>query len=226
MFLLKDVSKLEEPGVVVNEVVTSQHDTGRVSEMFLTLKNNYRRFTKTPLSFRYVVSDLCWPTIHGMLEIINMETINDYSKRMYKYATEKEVNPINEKAFLASCISHSTHRFTRGLKRYVKFSDKDHKIFVGCCFSLLAYSTELAVTKEIFQLMCKEFFKHIEDETCIDARESLQQMIELRPNDKTEIMKLIRKVFPDALDKDSESESENEEQTGNEFCFEIFSKFN
>ena len=172
MFLLKELSKLEEPGVVVNEVVTSQHDTGRVSEMFLTLKNNYRRFTKTPLSFRYVVSDLCWPTIHGMLEIINMETINDYSKRMYKYATEKEVNPINEKAFLASCISHSTHRFTRGLKRYVKFSDKDHKIFVGCCFSLLANSTELAVTKEIFQLMCKVFLKHIEDETCIHARKS------------------------------------------------------
>ncbi len=77
MFLLKDVSKLEEPGVVVNGVVTSKI--------------------------------LCWPTIHGMLEIINMETINDYSKRMYKYATEKEVNTINEKAFLASCISHSTH---------------------------------------------------------------------------------------------------------------------
>jgi hypothetical protein len=38
-------------------------------------------------------------------------------------------------------------------------------------------------------------------------------------------MKLIRKVFPDALEKDSESESENEEQTGNEFCFQIFSKF-
>jgi hypothetical protein len=47
-------------------------------------------------------------------------------------------------------------------------------------------------------------------------------MIELRPNDKTEIIKLIRKVFPDAFEKDSESESENEEQTGNEFCFSKF----
>jgi hypothetical protein len=81
--------------------------------------------------------------------------------------------------------------------RTIKFSKA--AVFL---FSLLANSTELAVTKEIFQLMCKVFLKHIEDEICIDARESLQQMIELRPNDKTEIMKLIRKVFPDALEKE------------------------
>jgi hypothetical protein len=211
---LKDLTKLEETGAVINEVVTSQHDTGRVSEMFLTLKSNYRRYKNSSLFFRYLVSDLCWPTIHGMLEIMNMETIHDYSKRIYKYASDKEVNAVNQKGFLASCISHSTHRFTKGLKRYVKFSEKEHKIFVGCCFSLLANSTELVSTANIFKLMCDVFLRPIEDATTSNARETLQKMIELRPNDRTEIIKLINEVYPDALD-DTESESESEENTGN-----------
>jgi hypothetical protein len=91
-----------------NKVVTSQHDTGRVSEMFLTLKSNYRRYKNSSLFFRYLVSDLCWPTINGMLEIMNMETIHDYSKSYYDIITNKDYDLlISEKGLLSDSVSFS-----------------------------------------------------------------------------------------------------------------------
>ena len=38
VFKLKNFNDLEQPGVVVNETITSRHDTDRISEMFLLLK--------------------------------------------------------------------------------------------------------------------------------------------------------------------------------------------
>ena len=196
VFLLKDISKLSEPGAVVNETVTSQHDTGRLCDMFHSLSTNYSKLYDTDLFFRYIVCDMCWPTIHGALKVMNNETINEYSKRIYKYSTDKDVDPQRQKGFLASCISHSTHRYTRGLKRYVKFSDIEHKVFAVCCFSLLANSTELKTTKVIFSLMCEVFIRQMDDKTCSNARKALQQLIELRPNDKTEIIKCVNENYP------------------------------
>ncbi len=43
VFKLKNLSDLEIPGVVVNETITSRHDTDRICEILLLLKNNYRR---------------------------------------------------------------------------------------------------------------------------------------------------------------------------------------
>ena len=52
----------------------------------------------------------------------------DYSKPIFNYSNVEDVHPSLQKGILASCISHSTHRF-RGLKLYVKFDDKEHKVF-------------------------------------------------------------------------------------------------
>ena len=150
--------------------------------MFQTLKSNFEKFANKSLFFRYVVSDLCWPTIHAVLAVLNLETIHDYSKRIYKYCTDEDLNPLEQKGFLASCISHSTHRFTRGLKRYVKFADKEQKVFVGCCFSLFAQTTQLSETKLIFGFMCEVFLRPVNDDVCTKAREALQQLIAMRPN--------------------------------------------
>ena len=43
MFLLKHFGDLNEPGVTVMETSSSQHDSPRISEMFLLMKNNYRK---------------------------------------------------------------------------------------------------------------------------------------------------------------------------------------
>ena len=43
-FLLKDFRDLNQAGVLINEVVTSRHDTMRIGEMFYLFKNNYLSF--------------------------------------------------------------------------------------------------------------------------------------------------------------------------------------
>ena len=62
-----------------------------------------------------------------------------------------------KKSFLASCCSHTMHRFTRGLKMQVKFEENEHKTFAVLCFSLLLNSTDLESSKEIFKLICIVF---------------------------------------------------------------------
>jgi hypothetical protein len=159
VFKLKNFNDLEQPGVVVNETITSRHDTDRISEMFLLLKNNFTRKHGT-VSFRIIGMDLSWATIHGSLNILNKETVNEYGKRLYKFAKkETDVADIENKnkSFLASCCSHTMHRFVRELKRQVKFEDIEHKTFAVLCFSLLLNSTDLESCKDIFELICMVF---------------------------------------------------------------------
>jgi hypothetical protein len=51
MFLLKNVGDLNEPGVTVMETSSSQHDSPKISEMFLLMKNNYRKNLVLHLNF-------------------------------------------------------------------------------------------------------------------------------------------------------------------------------
>jgi hypothetical protein len=103
-----------------------------------------------------------------MLEVMNLEEIEDYSRRIFRYANmkEEEVDQMKQKGFLASCISHSTHRFTKGLKKYVTFSDREYKIFAGCCFSILANAVDLETVKTIFRLVCETFLRKYDDDKC------------------------------------------------------------
>jgi hypothetical protein len=70
VFKLKNFNDLEQPGVVVNETITSRHDTDRISEMFLLLKNNFTRKHGT-VSFRIIGMDLSWATIHESWFFLN-----------------------------------------------------------------------------------------------------------------------------------------------------------
>ena len=57
--------------------------------------------------------------------------------------------------------------------------------------------------------MCEVFIRPNDDSKCIQARKTLQKLIEERPHDKSEIMKCINQVYPGLLDSDSdESECE------------------
>ena len=194
---------------MINETITSQHTTRRLLDMFNLLKSNFKFVFDTSLFFRFVVCDLCWPTIHAMLEAMNLETIFEYANRIFKYSSDKEVDSTQQKGFLASCISHSSHRYARGLKRYVKFYDKEHNIFSACCFSLLANTTDLETTKRIFKLMCEVFLRRFDDQTCSSSRLALQHLIELRPNDKTDIIKSINENYSDFVVELTNSQSDD-----------------
>ena len=77
MFLLKNFGDLNQPGVTVSETSTSQHDSPRISEMFLLLKNNYRKKFGTAPKFRILGMDLSWGTIHAAFEILIGETVEE-----------------------------------------------------------------------------------------------------------------------------------------------------
>jgi hypothetical protein len=155
MFLLKNFGDLNAQGVTVMETSSSQHDSPRISEMFLLMKNNYRKKFGAAPKFRILGMDLSWATIHAALEILNGETVEDYAIRIYEYSTNKDSN--FNKTFLASCCSQTMHRFVRAIKRQVKFDEKEHKTFAVFCFSLLLNCLDLESAKDIFKLICLVF---------------------------------------------------------------------
>jgi hypothetical protein len=112
VFMLKNSRDFELPGVVVQEVATSRHDTMRIGEMWHLLKYNYLQVHDTSLKIDICVLDMSWASMHAFLEIMNLETMEEYSVRLFKYS----VNPTSKRSFIASCLSHTMHRFTKGLK--------------------------------------------------------------------------------------------------------------
>jgi hypothetical protein len=122
------------------------------------------------LSFRFIVLDLSWATIHAALEVLNLETVEEYAKRVYKYANDTNTSFHPTKSFLCSCVAHTMNRFTSGLKRHVKFVDCEHKTFAICCFSLLLNCTDLQSSRNVFKLTCQVFLSEFNDERVDQAR--------------------------------------------------------
>ena len=131
--MLKDFNDLNIPGVVINETITSRHDTTRISEMFSLLKSNYKKKYGTTLKFRIIGMDLSWATIHAALETLNLETVDEYARRIYDFSTSLS-DEESSKSFLSSCCSHTMHRFTRALKRQIIFLEKEYRTFAVLCF--------------------------------------------------------------------------------------------
>ena len=91
---LKSFSDLSQAGVVINETITSRHDTTRLGEMFNLLKSNFKK-KHGALKFRIIGMDLSWATIHASLEIFNMETIYDYCNRIIIIQSLRKVSSLN-----------------------------------------------------------------------------------------------------------------------------------
>ena len=140
---------------LMKQAPVSMIDFPRISEMFLLLKTNFRKKFGIAPKFRILGMDLTWATIHAALEVLNQDTIAEYSIRIYQYSKSSISN--FDKTFLASCCSHTMHRFVRALKRQVKFLEKEHRTFAVLCFSLLLYCLDFEVTQLIFKQMCTVF---------------------------------------------------------------------
>jgi hypothetical protein len=197
VFILKDAKNMDNPSVVVNEVISSKHDSCRIGEMFHLLKHNYLKKFDTRLYFRYLVLDLSWASIHGALENLNLETVEEYAVRIYKYSKGLFVD--ESKSFLASCLSHTMHRFTRGLKKHVKFEDSENKTFAACCFSLLVNSIELEESKDLFKLICIVFKNPFLVDEVLLAIKALQSLIQVRPENSIEVKKMLKEIVPNLI---------------------------
>jgi hypothetical protein len=126
-----------------------------------------------------------------------MESIEEYSHRIFNYAIKKsdETVSFRVKSFLSSCVSHTMHRFTRGLKKHVRFFNYECKTFAVCSFSLLVNCTELESSKRIFSPMCKVFNSEYADDSVLLAKKTLQALIAGRPTDASELKTIMQQII-------------------------------
>ena len=131
---------------------------------------------------RLLVIDLSWATIHGFLNAVNIEEIQEYMERVYSYSKlEPELKRNSNKSWLASCTSHTMHRFTIQLKKKITFDDDIFKQFSIFCFSLLLNCTTLDSATIIFQHMVIVFCSEYIDSTVEESLEILHSFIKERP---------------------------------------------
>ena len=149
---------------------------------------------KTDLSFRLVVSDFSWPTIHATLEVLNLESIFSYSERVYRLSLEEPPrnNEVNL-SWLASCASHTMNRFTKAIKLKINFGkNTDHRQFSIFSFSLLLNCTTLHQASSLFGLMVIIFCSEYETAEFQNALVAIKTAISERPEENNEIDEIIK----------------------------------
>lgn len=103
--------------------------------------------------------------------------------RVYSYSKIEQESKKNQcKSWLASCASHTMHRFTVQIKKKVNFIDDYFKNFAIFCFSLLLNCTTLNASTIIFQHMVQTFCQEYTDEEVINSIDILKTFIEERPD--------------------------------------------
>ena len=90
-FLLKNLEFLDVESVPLAEVSTSRHDTYMLGEMFQLLKFNYNKIFKKLLTFRLIVIDFSWATIHAALKHLNSQTLLEYINNVYQISKETDL---------------------------------------------------------------------------------------------------------------------------------------
>ena len=202
-FLLKNLEFLDVESVPLAEVSTSRHDTYMIGEMFQLLKFNYNKIFKKNLTFRLIVIDLSWATIHAALEHLNSQTVLDYIDNVYQISKTTDLEEYNlllkqyDCSWLASCCAHTFARFTKALRASKVFcpKDKDGFHFAVYCFSLLLNTVDLNATIAIFNQICILYMSENETPEVIAAQEFLEDCLAERPSDKQQVKEIIRKTL-------------------------------
>ena len=95
--------------------------------------------------------------MHAALWSFNGEQIIAYSERVLKLSKLEIDIDDPTRLWLGSCASHTMHRFCLGLKKNVKFVDKEHRHFASHCFSLLLNCQVLETAVKLFNFICITF---------------------------------------------------------------------
>ena len=84
--------------------------------MLLTTQAAYgHRYPNDAKLCYLIVLDLAWASIHAACTV-NRESFVDYNRRIWRLANGDQSAIMKDKFLLASCASHTMHRFTRALK--------------------------------------------------------------------------------------------------------------
>jgi hypothetical protein len=197
--LLKDLREIKNckigtktKSALISEMVSSEHDSYRITDFLNHLKRDYERVFSDNLSFRLVVSDFCWATMHSVVKSFNTQTLLEYATCVYELSINNFPEAFNKITWLCSCGSHTMKRFTGSVSKVIL----DNQLRIICCFSftLLLNCTDLESMKQYFQLLCNIFLSTHKTNFFNECFQNLENAIELRPTDKLEIIKLCNNV--------------------------------
>jgi hypothetical protein len=78
-------------------------------------------FKEGDFKARVVCTDMCWATVHAILDAWNRMTIDEYNKMVFEFANERmTVDQVVDKSWIISCAAHTMKRFTNSVKHKLK----------------------------------------------------------------------------------------------------------
>ena len=180
---------------LVGEYITGDQSTASIEHFLLFLCHAYYAKFEENLRFRIIVLDFCWATMHAVVHQLNRESIESYAHAVLEYSQaplEHLPELAKKRTFISSCAAHTMHRFVRSIKPLT--SNSDIIQLASYSFSLLLNSTELEILKEIFTLIVIVFMSKERSLVMLDALSKLNDLINQRPTEKEDILKIIHKV--------------------------------
>ena len=140
--------------------------------------------------------DYSWASIHATLMGFNNQSIGDYMELVFNYATGSSNIDSSNCSWLASCCSHTLHRFTKALRSQKIFKDSKESFELACfCFSLLLNTTDLESSILIFYYICSCFGCQWSTKSQHNAKDFLLDAISELPTEKDEVKTIMRKFF-------------------------------
>jgi hypothetical protein len=76
---------------------TTSQDVYRISDFFRYLKTDYENLYSQTLSFRLIVCDYSWASMHSIVEAFNNQSMEGYSKKKWQLSkNETDVKEFNQ----------------------------------------------------------------------------------------------------------------------------------
>ncbi|CAF1110079.1 unnamed protein product [Brachionus calyciflorus] len=105
---LKNAKTIDQTNgaVLLSEMTTSIQDVSQLTSFFFKTKFEYEKNNKDKFRFRMIVTDMCWALVHSIIDVLNRETVIEYSKSVFEMASgNMTLNQINSKSWLTSCAA-------------------------------------------------------------------------------------------------------------------------
>ena len=160
MLLLKDsrnmidiLSGKTTKSSIVADLSTTRQDVYRISDFFRCLKTDYETLYSQSLSFRLIVCDYAWASMHSIVEAFNNQTMDQYCQKVWQLSLyEIETK---DQTWIISCTSHTMKRYVKNLSKVV---DRTIMCFCSYLFSIMLNCLDLESISLYFKLIMLCFF--------------------------------------------------------------------
>ena len=119
---------------IIADMCTTRQDVYRISDFFRCFKTDYETIYSQPLSFRLIVCDWSWASMHAIVESFNNQIMEENAKKVWQLSCY-ELDP-KDQTWIISCTSHTMNRFVKSLSTIMNHK-KSQISFASFCFSLL-----------------------------------------------------------------------------------------